>query len=198
MGYFKIQNWFKNKKAAIFTRLIKGDFGAIGKDTLIYPPFHSNNASQIYIGNKCMIYTGGWMDTWTEHFGKKYNPRIDIGDNTYIGFRCHIGSCNKISIGKDVMIADNVYISDLNHGYEDVTKSMFYTPLVSAGPVIIEDEVWIGERVCILPNVRIGKHSIIGCNAVVTKDVPPYSIVGGIPAKVIKQYNQKTGKWEKA
>ena len=59
-------------------------------------------------------------------------------------------------------------------------------PMYSKGPVVIEDNVWIGEMVCILPNVRIGKGSIIGANAVVTKDVPANALVGGNPARVIK------------
>jgi acetyltransferase-like isoleucine patch superfamily enzyme len=69
--------------------------------------------------------------------------------------------------------------------------------LKQPGPVIIEDEVWIGNGACILPNVTIGKHSIIGSNAVVTKDIPPYCVAAGVPAKIIKQYNPQTEKWEK-
>ena len=60
------------------------------------------------------------------------------------------------------------------------------------GPVIIGDNVWIGDKVSILSNVTIGKGSVIACNAVVTKDVPPYSVVGGVPAKVIKQISPNT------
>lgn len=58
--------------------------------------------------------------------------------------------------------------------------------LISKGPVVIEDNVWIGEHACIMPGTTIGKGSIVGANAVVTKDVPPYSLVGGVPAKLIK------------
>jgi acetyltransferase-like isoleucine patch superfamily enzyme len=197
MGYLKIQNWYKNHKAAVYTAMLRSDFGRIGKGTVIYPPFHSNNAKEVYIGEKCIVIGWGWIDAFCEHLGRKYDARIDIGDRTYIGHRSHINACSHMKIGNDVVIADEVFISDLSHGYEDINKPVFGTPLVSPGPVVIEDEVWLGERVCVLPNVTIGKHSVIGCNAVVTRDIPAYSVAAGTPARVIRQYNQKTGKWEK-
>ena len=197
MSYLKVQNWFKLKKAQLYTRLIKPDFGNIGKNSLIYPPFHSNNVSDIYLGANCQIHAGGWIDTVREYFGVKHDGRIDIGDRTYFGHRVHIIACQHMIIGKDVLVADNVYISDQFHGFTNIDLPMLATPLVSPGPVIIEDQVWLGERVCVLPNVRIGRHSIIGANAVVTKDIPPYSVAVGIPAKVVKQFNPATGQWDK-
>lgn len=86
-----------------------------------------------------------------------------------------------------------VYISDNNHGDSDFA-SLQQRPseryLSVKGSVVIEDNVWIGDKVSILSGVTIGKGSIIGCNAFVTKDVPPYSVVGGIPAKIIKTYSK--------
>ena len=69
MGYLKIQNWFKNKKEALYTSLLRSDFGAIGKGYLIYPPFHSTSARGIHVGEKCMIYAGGWIDAFPEYIG---------------------------------------------------------------------------------------------------------------------------------
>ena len=83
-----------------------------------------------------------------------------------------------------------IFITDNNHGSssrEMLDIVPFDRPLTSAGPVVIEDDVWIGEKVSIMPNVRIGKGAIIAANAVVTHNVPPYSVVGGCPAKIIKQ-----------
>ena len=197
MSYLKVQNWFNFKKAQIYTRLLRADFARIGEGTIIYPPFHSNNAAQVHIGANCQIHPGGWIDTIQEYCNVKHNPRIDVGDGTYFGHRVHVCACSYMVIGKDVLIADNVYISDLFHGFEDINLPILNTPLVSPGPVVIEDQVWLGERVCIMPNVRIGRHSIIGANAVVTKDIPPYSVAAGIPAKVIKQFNFASGKWER-
>ncbi len=197
MHLLKIKNWLKYYKGRFNTFLLRGDFGAIGTCSVVHSPFHSNCARNIYLGNKCTVIGGGWIDTIEAYGDAKYQPRIEIGDGTYIGHRCHIIACRKMQIGKNVVIADNVYITDNQHGYEDVNKTVFGTPLTSAGPVIIEDEAWIGEKVSVMPNVTIGKHAVIGSNSVVTKNIPPYCVAVGAPAKVVKKYNPDTDKWER-
>jgi len=102
----------------------------------------------------------------------------------------HIGCTNKIVIGDNVLIASRVYITDHSHGEVTIDALNIppnFRPIISKGPVIIEDNVWIGEGVCILSGVTIGKNAIIGANSVVTKNVSPNSVVGGVPARVIKQ-----------
>ena len=196
MSILKLQNFFKMKKAKLYTWLLRGDAGYIGKNSHVHPPFHSGNIKTLYIGDDVGIYAGGWIETISQYGSVKFDPELRIGDGTYIGHRCHIIVCDKMTIGKDVTIADNVYITDNLHGFEDISCGVMPQPLKVPGPVSIEDEVWIGERVCIMPNVTIGKHSVIGANSVVTKDIPPYSIAVGSPARVIKQYNHDTKQWE--
>lgn len=197
MSYLKFQRWCKRIRAKIYTRLVRSDFGAIGKGTQICTPFFSNNASEVYFGANCKIQPGGWIDSIREYAGEKYNGRIEIGDRAYLGHRVAIAACQKMVIGNDVVFADNVYITDLLHGFEDINLPIFKTPLVSAGPVVIEDQVWLGQRVCVLPNVRIGTHSVVGANSVVTKNIPSYCVAAGVPAKVIKKYNLATNLWER-
>ena len=196
MGILKLQNFFKEKKAQVYTWLLRGDAAHIGKNSVVHPPFHSGNIKNLYIGDNVGINAGGWIQTIAEYRSSKLNPELKIGDGTYIGHRCHIIACDKMTIGKNVTIADNVYITDNRHGFEDISCGVMTQPLKVPGPVVIEDEVWIGERVCIMPNVTIGKHSVIGANSVVTKDIPSYSIAVGSPAHVIKQYNHDTKQWE--
>ena len=102
-----------------------------------------------------------------------------IGDNSGVGENCRIGS-NTI-IGNNVRMGPDVIICTQNHKYSRETYDGYIKK-----PVIIEDNVWIGYRVIILPGVTVGKNAIIGAGAVVTKDVPAYSIVGGVPAKFLK------------
>lgn len=95
------------------------------------------------------------------------------------------------------MFAGYVHVTDHSHGYEDIDMPISKQPLISKGPVIIEDEYWLGFSCEILSGVHIGRHSIIAARAVVTKDVPPYSIVAGNPARIVKKYNFETNKWER-
>lgn len=194
-GFIRFQNWYKETKAKIYTSLVRGDFGAIGKRSIIIPPFHTGDVCSVFIGEDCFIGDGSWIDCIRSYAGIDYNPRIDIGDGTYIGHRAHINACSHLKIGKNVVFADGVYISDLLHGFRDISRPVMPQPLEHPGPVCIEDEVWLGEGVCVLPNVTIGKHSVIGSNSVVTKNIPPYSIAVGIPAVVIKQFDFKTNAW---
>jgi maltose O-acetyltransferase len=108
---------------------------------------------------------------------------IEIGDYSGIGENARVGG--GLVIGKYVMMGPEVVILTGTHRYDDVTRPMMLQG-GEASRVIIEDDVWIGARVIILPNVRIGRSSIIGAGAVVAKDVPPFSVVVGNPAKVIR------------
>lgn len=124
-------------------------------------------------------------------------PVIQIGKNCYICYYFTILNASSVTIGDNVLFASNVFISSVNHGIDPESELPYMSqPLVSK-PVSIDDGCWIGEKVCILPGVAIGKKCIIGAGSVVTKSVPDYSIVVGNPAKVIKTYNFKTHNWEK-
>lgn len=197
MGLLVLQKWWKFKRDKLYTFAIRSDFGSIGKGSRVCPPFHSGSTENVHIGSNSTINAGSWLECVPAYGGTKYNPRLDIGNGTYVGHRAHIIACSHMRIGDNVVIADNVYISDNLHGFEDVSMPILGQPLVNSGRVIIEDEVWLGERVCVLPNVTIGKHSVIGANSVVTKDIPPYCIAVGVPAKVIKRYDFNTKKWER-
>ena len=195
MDFLKLQNMYKITKAKIYTRLLRSSLGGLGKKSTIFPPFHANDLSELYIGDDCQIWFGGWIDAVKSHAGTNYSPRIDIGDKTYIGRNCHIIACDKMKIGKEVLIADNVYITDNFHNFEDIQTSILCTPLISRGRVTIEDQAWLGERVCVMPGVSIGRHSVVGSNSVVTRDIPPYSVAVGSPAEVIKKYDGDKKIW---
>lgn len=113
-----------------------------------------------------------------------FGEEFEIGDNSTVGFRSDI--YGSVKIGKDVMIGPEVAIYTHNHKHDEIDIPMIKQGYTENKPVYIEDNVWIGRRVLIMPGVCIGTGSIVAAGAVVTKNVEPYSIVGGNPAKIIK------------
>ena len=110
---------------------------------------------------------------------------VRMGNNCSISNNCFLsGWTSGITLGDNVMIAPNCVIVSFNHGYQDIQTPMIDQPWVGE-PVFIEDDVWIGANCTIIMGVTIGKGSIIAANAVVSKDIPPYSIVGGVPARIL-------------
>jgi lipopolysaccharide O-acetyltransferase len=130
-------------------------------------------------------------------------PILTIGDNVQVNDTVHVGAVQSVTIGNRVLIASNVFITDHNHGTysEDGEHSDPHVPPalrpLSCSPVRIEDDVWIGEYVVVLPGVTIGRGSIIGAMSVVSRDIPPYSIAVGSPARIVKQFDAESQRWEK-
>ncbi|MBG0781327.1 MAG: acyltransferase [Bacteroidales bacterium] len=119
---------------------------------------------------------------------------VVIGDRTRIGLGCVL--IGPVTVGNDVMFAQNVVVSGLNHGYQDINTPPSLQP-VETKPISIGDEVWIGANVVITAGVTIGKHAVVAAGSVVTKDVPDFSIAAGNPARILKQYNSETMQWER-
>ena len=109
---------------------------------------------------------------------------VTIGDHTRIGIHCTV--IGPVCIGNNVNLAQGITVTALNHNFEDPTRKIDEQG-ISTKPVVIGDDVWIGANAVILPGVTIGHHVVVAAGAVVTKDVPPHSLVAGVPAKLIKQ-----------
>lgn len=164
-------------------------FATCGAGAMIREPRKVLGGRHIHIGSGFDVFPGLRIEAIERHLSSVFTPRISIGDRVSINYDCHIGCVNSIIIGNDVLLASRVYISDHAHGapdYSDIDTPPSKRVVHSKGPVVLEDGVWVGEGACILPGVRIGQHSIVGANAVVTRDVAPYTIVAGAPARVIR------------
>jgi acetyltransferase-like isoleucine patch superfamily enzyme len=122
-----------------------------------------------------------------------------VGD-VIIGHHTGIGLSNiiigPVTLGDYVMLAQHIVFSGLNHGYEDVTIPPRIQKVITK-PIVIEDNVWIGANSVITAGVTIGKHAVIGAGSVVTKNIPPYTVAVGNPARIIKKYNFETASWDK-
>lgn len=147
-------------------------------------------ANNIHVGSNVWIGKGVQLTAWEKsRSGQEFTPSISIGNGSSIGDYSHVTCINRISIGNGVRMGKNILISDNAHGASDLSlldTAPNYRPLISKGPIIIEDNVWIGEKSSILPGVHIGYGAIIGAGSVVTKDVPAYSVVAGNPARIVK------------
>ncbi|WP_151950598.1 DapH/DapD/GlmU-related protein [Aliarcobacter butzleri] len=155
------------------------------KCRIIRFPFYTRNEKQIMFGKNFTAGRGNRIDA----FSFKTNEKVIVfGDNCQINDYCHIAAAENIKFGNNVLVASKVYITDHDHGdtsLESLKSIPINRPILSKS-VSIEDNVWIGEGAMILKGVTIGKNSIVAASAVVTKNVPPFSVVAGIPAKIIR------------
>jgi len=114
------------------------------------------------------------------------NASLSIGARTYVGFHCELSFTSNCTIGEDCQIAGYCTVIDSNHQFIDPTIPINKQGFVSA-PIAIADDVWLGNKVVVLKGVQIGRHSVVGAGAVVTKDIPAFTVAAGVPARPIKQ-----------
>ncbi|HVS92101.1 MAG TPA: acyltransferase [Mucilaginibacter sp.] len=166
--------------------------GSLGSRSKIISPLKIDGASNISIGKKVSIGYKTWLAS-VPHTG---SPRCSlvIEDGTYIGNFNHIYATSGIRIGKKVLTADKVYISDNLHSYGDINTAIIDQEIKQIQEVTIGDGSWLGENACII-GANIGKGCVVGANAVVTKNIPDYCVVIGIPARIIKRFDMDTGQW---
>ena len=177
----------------IFTKL------SIKSARLVRLPVDIRGRKGIDFGYNLTTGYGCRLESFINNTGKA----LIFGNNVQINDYVHINAVKQVKIGDNVLIASKVFITDLEHGsYSGDENDSFPETIVkdrplSSKPVNIKDNVWIGELVSILPGVTIGENSIIGANSVVTKNIPANCIAVGNPAKVIKQFNITTNRWER-
>jgi acetyltransferase-like isoleucine patch superfamily enzyme len=175
----------------IYTFLIKYSFQSFGNKSIIKPFLNLSHPEYIKIGQDVNIGNSCRITVSTDFCGiltkSKTKTKIKIGNHVDIGNNSFISANNNIEIGNHVIMAPFVFITDHNHGFSNLHKNLHQQPLTENGFVKIEDNVFLGIKCSILKNVIIGAHSVVGANSVVIKDVPPFSIVAGNPAKIIKK-----------
>lgn len=190
----KLWKWI-SINAAIGPTSVRGKrFGSFGEGSIIlFPTTTIFNENYIHIGVNTMIgehvaLSAGMMP------GQKCmtNPVVKIGDRCLIGRGSGIVGHLSIDIGNDVWTGHHVYITDQSHGYEDVSRPISEQSQPERA-VTIGDGSWLGHGVVVLPGAKIGKHVAVGANSVVTGELPDFCVAVGSPARVIKQYTNKSG-----
>jgi acetyltransferase-like isoleucine patch superfamily enzyme len=198
---YSVTTKLKRMYSRFYTGWLSVQFNSFGHNSVIIESMNClKGGKYITIGDETKIGKLSVITAWDNYKGEQFTPQILIGNNVDIGDYCHITAINKIKIGDGVLSGRWLTITDNSHGQTDI-NSLLYPPsdrrLYSAGAVIIDDNVWMGDKVTILPNVHIGKNAIIAANSVVTKNVPENCVVAGVPAKVVKMMNNRTVYHEK-
>lgn len=158
-------------------------FGGFGFRSRLSSPALLTNIGRVRIGKGVSIRKGSRIEVLRDC------AAIEIGDGTSIQFDFHCGAADRVVIGRDVLIAGRVYISDHDHVFDQCELPPRLCRELVSSPVIIEDGVWLGEGCVVLKGVRIGRRSVVGANAVVTKSVPEGSVVCGVPAKILRRFS---------
>jgi len=184
----KIGNKIANRT---YTIIMRGSFANWGKHSHLGRNAKIVGAEMVHVGNNVLIGEQIWINAKDSQYNGKVT--LHINDGTYIGRFVQINAWHNVFIGKDVLISDRVYISDADHSYYDENKPIIKQDDFFKGSVVLKDGCWVGIGAVILPNVTIGRNAVISANAVVTKNVPDFAIVAGIPASIINQKSKISG-----
>ncbi|MEZ0542592.1 acyltransferase [Fibrella arboris] len=140
----------------------------------------------IKIGQNSTIGKHAWLAAFDTFRDQRFKPSINIGDNVTIGNFFCLTAIDKVEIGDGCLFSEYVYISDHSHGTDPRLGSPAIQPLHSKGNVIIGKNTFVGYRASILPGVKLGEHCVVGAHSVVTHSFPDFSVVAGVPARLLK------------
>lgn len=157
-------------------------------------------STKISIGNSVSIGEHAWLNVATDdpRGEPTGEPTIVIEDNCIVNFGSILSARNRIHLERDVNVAQHVLIMDHNHAYEDIEVPIVQQGITKGGRIRIGEGSWIGHGaaiVCSRGELTIGRHCVVAANSVVTQSIPDYSVVFGIPATIIRQYDPKTRSW---
>ncbi|MFQ9316900.1 acyltransferase [Dysgonomonas mossii] len=178
-------------RCKIFILLNKHNFAQFGKNVFIFDPQvwnpqHIHLGSNLWIGDK----------VWLAVSSNRSDSKLVIKDKVRIGRFSEIYALQSIILENGVVAAENVYISDNTHAYNDINRFIRDQEIEYTGEVVIGSGTWIGRNVCII-SCTIGKNCIIGAYSFVKQNIPDYCVVVGNPARIVKRYNPDTQNWEK-
>lgn len=168
-----------------YSIIIGANFAKFGKNSRVGMGAQLIGSKFISVGSDVIIGKHSWFNV-IKSDNSDVSLNLEIGEGTFIGNFVQINAWKSVFIGKFVLIGSKVFITDADHNFSSSEVPIKLQGDQFRGAVILEDGCWIGTGVAIMPGVRIGKNSIVAANAVVTKDVPDFTIVGGVPAKFIK------------
>jgi len=185
------------KLYSIWVRLVY-PFASIGRNVSFHftSGMDRQRAVRISLGNGVSLRKDAWLNVATED--PTGEPVIVLEDNCHIGYGSILSAKNLIHLERDVLVGQQVIIVDHNHAYEDITIPVIKQDITEGGRIRIGQGSWIGRGaaiICPKGELIIGRNCVIAVNSVVTRSIPDYSVVVGMPARIIRQYDPETQTW---
>jgi acetyltransferase-like isoleucine patch superfamily enzyme len=182
-GFLALHRQARRARSRLFSVLAAGSFAEFGAGSVIEPPVRVAGEGRIAIGSGVYVGSGSWLQALDGE-----GIALRIGDGTSMSGGAVISAVESLVIGRSVLFARNVYVSDHNHAFDDPTRPVLAQGIREPRPVELCDGAWLGENVVVCPGVRIGRGAVVGANSVVVHDVPDYSVAVGAPARVIRTF----------
>ena len=183
-GFISFHRQAGRVRAKAFSVLARGGFAECGPRTVVEPPVRLDGEARIVLG--AGVFVGS--DSWLHVEGAPTGPvALEVGDGTSMVGHCVLSAAESVRLGRRVLLARGVYVSDHSHAFEDRSLPVLDQGVDRVAPVEIGDGAWLGENVVVCPGVSIGAGAVIGANSVVTRDVPPYAVAVGAPARVVRE-----------
>jgi len=168
-----------------YSFLIKMRVRSWGRNSRILAPATIIGGGGITVGERVTIREHAWLNARSDWPDGR--STLTIGDGVYIGRFVQINAWSEVEIESDVLVGDRVYISDAEHHFENREIPVLLQGDFFKGPVRLRTGCWIGIGAVILPGVTVGKNAVVAANAVVRCDVPDYTVVGGVPARILRE-----------
>jgi len=175
----------RHTRDKLFSLCIGRGFAAFGAGTLLELPVRLGGVESMSIGSDVFVGANSWLQVLEPRTGV---VSLEIGDGTSMAGNCVLSAAAGVRLGRRVLLARNVYVSDHLHAYDDPTRAVMDQGIEGIAPVEIGDGAWLAQNVVVSPGVRIGRGAVIGANSVVRSDVPDFAVAVGAPARVVRQF----------
>jgi lipopolysaccharide O-acetyltransferase len=169
-------------------------FHRFGASSVIVPPARIQGAEFIEVGDGALIHEHVWFEVQSRE--GQPTPQLVIGDNAMLNRFVKIVCLGSVTLGRRCVLSDRVYISDVEYVPGHAGVAPMQRPLTDPLPIVIGEGAFLGVGTVVKPGVTIGEFAYIAAAAIVTNDIPPRSLAIGVPARVVRQYDERTGQWE--
>lgn len=176
---------------------VANPFASLGHNVSLHYTCDVIYPGLICLGNSTIVQKDVWLHALPQN-AERTDPALIIEDSCVVSRRSHIVARNCVQIERGVMVSASVYIADTNHAYADVSVPIREQGMSEGGRIRIGQGSWIGQNaviICEKGELTLGRNCVVAANAVVTRSVPPYSVLAGNPARIIKQYDPAKGIW---